>query len=243
MGRIKRYDGSSWVDVAPSAQEFDAHSDEYAQLDQDFEHHKNKIASDTEYGHVRLSDIPHSKGVRVLSSDPTNPQDGEMWLNSTTETLKLALDDAQIPIQFSKEEIIYHDGTEYVPMVLGYTRGDYDFRKLSSNIRLNTEQGSSSATNHVALVTDTPVNLARVNSIEFDISISSNSGNVYFVVSTEKMDSHGTYDARISVRDSGREVYEIDTEGLTGDYYIRAHLLSSTSSRSQLSVHSISINY
>jgi hypothetical protein len=84
-------------------------------------------------------------------------------------------------------------------------------------------ESNGTATTSGTWVTDSPVDLTDYNTL----SIQWQGIDVYngiLVVSTVKMASGGTYDARLDAYNSWNTTSELDVSALEGEHYIRIHL-------------------
>jgi len=120
---------------------------------------------------------------------------------------------------------LYNEGVGGDDWVVGYIKATGGMLKRASYIELYAL--NSGATAEGTVVTDALVDLTDVNTIHIDWL---NNGNAsddnesYLVVSTNKTDSHATYDARLAkVNTFTRTTDTLDVSGLTGDHYIRVH--------------------
>jgi len=121
----------------------------------------------------------------------------------------------------------YIEGVEGVLWVTGYTYHSGEIVKRADHIYLNAYYDGNYSER--TAVTDVAVDLTNAYKVKiewYNDSSSSNSSKrrSAFVVSTQKMSSLATYDARIYREGPfSRRVDEIDVSGLTGNYYLRVH--------------------
>jgi|LSQX01.2.fsa_nt_gb hypothetical protein len=121
----------------------------------------------------------------------------------------------------------YNEGVEGVLWVTGYTYQSGEIVKGANHIYLRAYYDGKYSER--TAVTDVAVDLTNAYKVKIDWY--NDSSDSYrskrrsaFVVSTEKMSSLATYDARIHREGPfSRRVDEIDVSGLTGNYYLRVH--------------------
>ena|SRR5690554_3779763 len=195
------------------------------------ETHKADIATEEDLGHIRLSDIPPTKGIRVLASDPVNPQEGEMWINSTEEALKVRLSEEIIVVNTLARLPLLNDGYEHVSWINGIKSGSANYSENTSYIYI-TVNGTNS---DVSAVTENVVGLSDVKAIYIDAegTGSTRVSHRFIAGSTNTSNYASDKDAEtVITADFERQIVQLPVTHLDGLYYIRIHCQHSTLSYS-----------
>lgn len=129
-------------------------------------------------------------------------------------------------------ETLYEEGEHEDDWVAGYSTGTGSQSKEADHLYL-AASGTEMAPGQRTYAKDAIVDLTNVNKIFIDwaATLTGDYPSAQLIVSTEKMSSSATYDARLQ-KDTTftREVEELDVSGLSGNYYIRVHALGVGSS-------------
>ena len=166
----------------------------------------------------KYPEASRAKGIRVLTQDPSNPKEGEIWINSTEKAMKIFMDGKIQVTNIVKPVYLYDKGVEYVPWVEGYKikgrlekePGDIELRIYGANEECE-----------IAVVTDVPIDLTNVKQIGF-LASGSASPDHYLIVSKNKNGNYSDYDARTKFGVGDSEMF-LSIGGLEGSYYIRFH--------------------
>ena len=134
---------------------------------------------------------------------------------------------------FSASAPYYTAGTENVDWIKGSSVGSVTFG--ASSMSVSTSSTKKAVDSYA--VTNVLVSLTNINTLKIDWAGSATQkiiAGMYLCVSTTKLGTYGTYNARLYGGDSFspfvRRTDSLDVSGLTGNYYLRIHAQKSSSS-------------
>ena len=200
---------------------------------------KAKYASVTESGDLRVQ----LSGQIMAPGDTIPVQQSAIVLDRLEQIERALLISAGLRHEY------YIDGMEYATggWVEGITNGPaswWERYKAEDHMYLFTQRNPDGTTD-VSYVTKEKVDLTDVRFVYVELEAEvlnhnsgANSPNLYLIASTNSAGGYGNYEARSTIYESrngsseGRIIRGLNVTGLTGEYYLRLHIMTSATTLS-----------
>jgi hypothetical protein len=237
MAKQKYWDGSQWVQIAPSMEEFNGHASDTTKHITATERNNwnSKAAGNHSHSASQVGAIPSNEkgaanGVATLDSSSKIPrsQIPEVEIDNLT-IFKNENGELTAP---SRTLTIYQQGETFQEWVEGYSTGvgstDYNSDHLYIEVI-----GSSTKNSRRTLVLAEPLDLTHLKTINIDYELdeqTSGYGFAYLNISPNQMTDRNDYVASKYQSNEIREIISINVSGLSGLHYIKLQMEDTISS-------------
>ena len=141
-----------------------------------------------------------------------------------------------------KLRALYNYGVELVAWVVGASSFTGSQSKEADHLYLTCREPAGEDHAYRTYVTDEPVGLTSYSALHVEWEApTGGSPNAWLVASTVKLGSPWTYDAQVTKAGTGwaKRTDSVDISALSGDYYVRVHLVNSDSAWAYLKVYKV----